>query len=61
MQGAFEPLQLFPVLIIAALYAVRARSLALRSEVWRSTKPARRGWRQPDRESDCVCGSLNSE
>ena len=29
VQGASEPLQLFPVLIIAALYAVRARSLAL--------------------------------
>jgi cytochrome c oxidase assembly factor CtaG len=29
VQGAFEPLQLVPALIIAALYAVRARSLAL--------------------------------
>jgi len=38
VQGAFEPLQLFPVLIIAALYAVRARSLALQGRpvpLWR--------------------------
>ena len=29
VEGAFEPLQVVPVLAVAALYAVRARSLAL--------------------------------
>jgi putative membrane protein len=29
LQGAFEPLQLIPVAVVAALYAVRARTLAL--------------------------------
>ena len=38
MEGAFEPLQVAPVLVVAALYAVRARSLALGGRpvpVWR--------------------------
>jgi cytochrome c oxidase assembly factor CtaG len=38
LQGAFEPLQLIPVAIVAALYAVRARTLALRGRpvpAWR--------------------------
>ena len=38
VQGAFEPLQLIPVAILAALYAVRAHTLALRRRpvpVWR--------------------------
>jgi putative membrane protein len=29
VEGAFEPLQVAPVLVVAALYAIRARSLAL--------------------------------
>jgi putative membrane protein len=39
VEGAFEPLQVAPVLAVAALYAVRARSLAL------SGRPVP-GWRQ---------------
>ncbi len=38
VEGAFEPLQVAPVLVVAALYAVRARSLALGGRpvpVWR--------------------------
>jgi putative membrane protein len=38
VEGAFEPLQLVPALVIAALYAVRARTLALDGRpvpVWR--------------------------
>ena len=38
LQGAFEPLQLIPVAIVAALYALRARTLALRGRpvpAWR--------------------------
>ena len=38
VEGAFEPLQVAPVLVVAALYAVRARSLALDGRpvpVWR--------------------------
>jgi putative membrane protein len=39
VEGAFEPLQVVPVLAVAALYAVRARSLAL------GGRPVP-GWRQ---------------
>jgi putative membrane protein len=39
LEGAFEPLQVAPVLAVAALYAVRARSLAL------GGRPVP-GWRQ---------------
>jgi putative membrane protein len=39
VSGAFEPLQVIPVLAVAALYAVRARSLSLRG------RPVP-GWRQ---------------
>jgi putative membrane protein len=39
LEGAFEPLQVVPVLAVAALYAVRARSLAL------GGRPVP-GWRQ---------------
>jgi len=39
LEGAFEPLQVVPVLAVAALYALRARSLAL------SGRPVP-GWRQ---------------
>lgn len=39
LEGAFEPLQIVPVLAVAALYALRARSLAL------GGRPVR-GWRQ---------------
>ena len=39
VEGAFEPLQVVPVLAVAALYALRARSLAL------SGRPVP-GWRQ---------------
>ena len=38
LQGAFEPLQLIPVAVVAALYALRARTLALRGRpvpAWR--------------------------
>jgi putative membrane protein len=38
LQGAFEPLQLIPVAILAALYTLRARTLALRGRpvpAWR--------------------------
>lgn len=38
LQGAFEPLQLIPVAIVAALYALRVRTLALRGRpvpAWR--------------------------
>jgi putative membrane protein len=38
VQGAFEPLQLIPVAVVAALYAVRARTLARRGRpvpAWR--------------------------
>jgi putative membrane protein len=39
VEGAFEPLQIAPVLVVAALYAVRARTLAL------AGRPVP-GWRQ---------------
>jgi cytochrome c oxidase assembly factor CtaG len=39
LQGAFEPLQLVPVVVVAGLYAARARALALRG------RPVP-GWRQ---------------